>query len=128
MGLLWLADRRPDEASKAIELSKTENVSLSQTLAQKYNLDMCTVGSVLATSMELPEIITSTIGSCALTNNNTDALSKNHRHARQLTASILRHVDSDKFETTNTDIDPYLEQLTKKLPVIASMAQVLFFN
>lgn len=128
IGLLWLADQKSIETSYAIEASEIDNISLTRILSENHNLDIFTVGSVLALSMELPEIIASTIASCAINNKCEEVLSKNHRHARQLAASVIFHADSENTDASNPDTAPYVEQLTKKLSVIQSIAQTLFFN
>ena len=128
MGLLWLADKKSVETSYAIDSSKTDNISLTQTLSENHNLDIYTVGSVLASAMELPEIIVSTIASCSIKNNSEEILSKNHRYACQMASSVLLHVDSADIETSYPDDNQYSEQLANMLPAIQAMAQVLFFN
>lgn len=127
MGLLWLADKKSVETSYAIDSSKADNISLTQTLSENYNLDIYTVGSILASAMELPETIVSTIASCSIKNSSEEILSKNHRYACQMASTVLLHVDLEDIETPCSDNNQHFEQLVKILPAIHSMAQVLFF-
>jgi HD-like signal output (HDOD) protein len=143
IGLLWLAENRPMEISDAISISENETVSFTQTLQEKYNIDLYDVGGYLAASLELPEAIGSTIASGSTKNIPTDSASTNtsateaanpliinHHHARQLAAAVLLHadtIDEDNIDATDSNDDPKFVQLTEKLSGIESMAQALFF-
>lgn len=130
MGLLWLADKKPVETASAISTSQNDHVSLTRTLYEKYDLDLYSIGSHLATSMELPEIMAAAIANRSINNTHTsdDPLINNHFYACQMAASVLSLVDLDNKENPSPDDIYYFDQLTKKLPEIKSMAQILFFN
>lgn len=130
MGLLWLADKKPIETSSAISTSQKDHTSLTQTLCNKHHLDLYTVGGFLATSMELPEIIASTIASRSskYTNADDNLLINNHNYACQMASSVLLHAGLESEYTPRPDDNLYFDQLTDKLPEIQSMAQALFFN
>lgn len=133
IGLLWLADKKPGETSEAINISKNnKDISLTKALCENYDLKLNAVGGYLAAAMELPDIITSTITNRPdrdeHVSDDTDAIIKNHHHAYQL-ASVVIH------QSGLNDIDTHLEHdnqnfmiLTKRLPYIESMAQILFYS
>ena len=136
IGLLWLAENKPIEISEAISISQKDNVSFTQTLLEKYDLDLYDVGGYLATSLELPETIEKTIASYSAKNisseniNSTEPLIVNHHYAHQLASSVLLHADAngEDVETPYPHHDPRFQQLTEKLSSIQSMAQALFFS
>ncbi len=136
IGLLWLAENRPLEISDAISISQNDNVSFTQTLLEKYELDLYDVGGYLATSLELPETIGTTIASYSsknLSSENIDSaepLIVNHHYAHQLASSVLLHADAngEDIETPYSHDDPHFQQLMEKLSRIQSMAQALFFS
>lgn len=130
MGLLWLADKKPIETSSAISTCQSEHTSLTQTLSEKYELDIYTVGGYLSTAMELPEIITSTIASRSIKNISAsdEPLINNHQYACKMASSVLFHADLDNSELPKPVDNVNFDHLTNKLPEIQSMAQILFFN
>jgi len=137
IGLLWLAENRPLEISEAITISQKDNVSFTQTLLEKYNLDLYDVGGYLSTSLELPETIGTMIASYSAKNissediDNAEPLIINHHYAHQLASSVLLHADEngeEDVETPSSNDDPHFQQLAEKLSSIQSMAQVLFFS
>ena len=136
IGLLWLAENKPIEISEAISISQNDNVSFTQTLLEKYDLDFYDVGGYLATSLELPEAIGTTIASYSAKNisseniDNTEPLIANHYYAHQLASSVLLHADAngEDIETPYSHDNPHFQQLIEKLSSIQSMAQALFFS
>lgn len=134
IGLLWLAENRPDEISEAISISENDHISFSQTLLEKYNIDLYDVGGYLATSLELPEVIGTTIASCsakntsAENNNHDNPLVNNHLYAHQTAASVLLYADENDAEMDDFNNNPYFSPLLEKLSGIHSLAQALFFD
>lgn len=130
IGLLWLADKRPNETSDAIILSQNnEYDSLSKVLTEKHNLDLYTVGGWIATALELPEITTASIASCSTNYENTgedEALVNLHQHACSLATIVLSNTEPENIEEINSDISQHIKHLQEKLPLIQSMAETLF--
>ena len=139
VGLLWLADKRPEETADAISQSQNnENISLSQALLENYNIDLNALSGHLASAIELPEIITQTIASnrMDICSENSTSMIDNHHYACQLASAVLRFTDGDNrtvngdsndtSNSPNFESDPCFNSLMNKIPNIQSMAQMLF--
>ncbi len=140
IGLLWLAENKSAEITEAVAISQSEDISLAQILLEKFDIDLYDVGGYLATSLELPEAIGTTIGSSSLyakKNNslesidNIDPLKTNHHYAQHIATTVLlldETKETDTDENNLPDDNPHITQLTEKLSRIQAMAQVLFFS
>lgn len=139
VGLLWLADKRPEETAVAIYQSKNnENINLTQALSENYSIDLNALSGYLASAIELPEIITQTIASNSIDmcSANSTSMIDNHHYACQLAAAVLRFTDDDTDAINDEDKDssnlanfkndPCFNSLMNKIPNIQSMAQMLF--
>lgn len=130
IGLLWLADKKPEETSNAIStIQNNKNVSLTQVLIDEHNLNLNTIGGYLATAMELPEIITSTIANRPLNNDSfrdKDPMLMNHHHAYQLASAVISHSGLNDIDIHLAHDNQHFMLLEKRLPNIESMAQILF--
>lgn len=139
IGLLWLAENKPDEVSEAVSISKNNNTSFAQILFENFDMDLYDVGGYLASSLELPQIIGTIIASSSLTTKivetqnctDTDPILDNHQNAQKLASIIQLHAKAKENEIENhvmIDDRPDITNLTKKLSSIEAMSKILFFN
>ena len=57
LGLLWLADNRPQETACALDLAAHESILFNQALRQVAGIDYCEVGGCLGDVWGLPDIL-----------------------------------------------------------------------
>ena len=131
IGLLWLANQRPDETDKALINTSESDLSLSDALVSQLNMNYCHVGSYIAKAMELPKIVTNAI-SCESTvaSVNDNLFITNHMRARELTASVITMINSqDEDDSEDEDegqqLDPIKLKLIELYPNIELMANAL---
>ncbi len=129
IGLLWLANKKPEETKTAIlETMTKSDYSLSESLKDKLDMDYHNVGEQLALSMELPEIIVQAVASKDIYNGaKVNPLVFNQHYAKQLTSAVLQQKNADNSTNEFKD-DPHFLELAEKLPRIQSMAQSIFLN
>lgn len=128
IGLLWLANQKPDETESAIlDAQVNPDHSLSKSLYERLEMDYYTVGGQLAIAMQLPEVITEAISTGEETGlANENALVNNHNYAKQLTAAILQAMDADEDVVSDYAEDSNYQKLVEIMPKIQSMAETIF--
>lgn len=128
IGLLWLANQKPEETKSAILYTQeNKDFSLAKSLLERLDMNHYTVGGQLARAMELPLVITEAISTDNIYGlEKTSPLIKNHIYAKQLTASVMQHIDTADSETGEYQNDPHYQQLAEALPVIQTMAESIF--
>jgi len=125
LGLLWLADNKPDETGLAIKTA-TENASksLSECLHDELFTDHHITGGMLAQLMGLPQILVNAISSSHInTTDKSSPLESNTHDAHQLMEKTLRHVD---HEENNSEGDEKLLVLLNRMEGIEAIAELLF--
>lgn len=130
IGLLWLANQKPEETASAI-LDSQENPdhSLAESLFERLAMNYNSVGGQLAMAMELPDVIIEAISAESANDlNSKSPLIINHCYAKQLTASILQHVNTEEDITGDHNDDLHYQELADILPKIQSMAELIFPN
>lgn len=136
IGLLWLANQKPEETASAIlDVRDNPEHSLAAALTERLAMNYFSVGGQLAMVMELPEMITAAIAAESDDLTNESALIKNHCYARQLTATVLQLTESDSATEAEAEIisadheaDPVYQKLAEILPKIESLAEFIFPN
>lgn len=128
IGLLWLANQKPEETGSAIlSVQSSQERSLSEALFERLGLDYYIVGGKLAMAMQLPDVIAdiiSTETAAGLMSDNL--LINNHCYAKKLTASVLINAESEEPITNEYDEDPKYKKTMDILPRIQSMAESMF--
>lgn len=131
IGLLWLANQKPDETAIALSSAQEhDHLSIAQSLTEQLGIDYHHIGGLLATSMELPDTIVDAISAGTLYNiNDESALIHNHCHAKKLTTSVLKHREEElegEEPLLPEDDDPHYQKLADMLPKIQTMADAIF--
>ena len=131
IGLLWLANQKPEETAVALSSAQEDDhLSIAQSLNEQLGIDHYNIGGLLATSMELPDIIVDAISTGALFGiKNESPLVHNHLHAKKLTTSVLKHKEKElegDEQALPEDDDPHYQKLADILPKIQTMADAIF--
>lgn len=130
IGLLWLANQKPQETEDAILFAEeNQEYSLAETLFERLDMNYYTVGGQLARTMELPVIITEALSTDSIYDIKTSApLIKNHFYAKQLTSSLMQHMNQGDNNASEYQDDPHYQKLSEAMPKIQAMAESIFTN
>ena len=135
LGLLWLADKMPQETADALTLSTDQSISLGQAQQQLSGIDYCQVGGYLGESWSLPNcLVVAMREPChhqyagddwhypALVRTVSAMVSAIHRGEEQRPESSY----IERLSIDPADQDALFEKLTDKFESTLEMTQTLF--
>lgn len=128
IGLLWLANKYPQETESAILHTKNNSeYSLSESLIERLDFDYYGAGGNLAVAMQLPDIIADAICTKKAVGLTSECpLIASNSYAKQLTASVIKCAESEEHSTNDYEEDTNYKKLLDILPRVQSMAESMF--
>lgn len=128
IGLLWLADNKPEETGRAISTAKgNPSKSLSDCLYDELFTDHHITGGMLAQLMGLPHILVNAISSSHIKIADKNApLESNTHNAHQLVEKALDHANHVTHAVDEKVDDEILLTLLNRMESIEAVAEVLF--